>query len=239
MGRRLKKIILNPVQPEMEAEKHWEELREESIKLRFALKPLNRKQELYLNAIETSVLTFVTGPSGTAKTYLACWMAIQFLISNKVERIILSRPALECGEKIGHLPGTSVEKISGYLFPLIDALSDFLGEKVVDKLIEDDKIRLCPISLMRGSSFKNSIIVVDESQNLTFSQLKMLITRIGKDCTMVVSGDYKQSDLLTKDNDLFKMINELKSIPDISFINFTKDEVVRSGLVKSIINVLE
>lgn len=220
-------------------EKHWEEAREEALQLRFALQPKNPKQERYINAMETSVVTIAIGCAGTGRTYVSSGYAAKLLQENKVDKIILTRPVVECGgEKIGFLPGNSFEKLVPYMYPLIDALSDFLGEKKVDYLISKNIIQIVPIGQMRGSSFKNSVILLDEAENCNYIQLKMFLTRIGENCRAVINGDHTQSDLPGKKCDLLKIIERLKDLPEIAIVRFDKDDVVRSGIVKRMLEVL-
>ncbi len=242
MSKRKKYIELKKIEPkpELPQVQSWQEVRDKEIELRFSVKPLNAKQERYINAIETSVLTFSVGPAGTGRTYVACGVAARLLKEKKVDKIVLTRPIVECGgEKIGFLPGNAAEKVIPYFHPMIDALEEFFGEKEVQHLIHKEIIRLAPLAQMRGSSFKNSIVILDEAQNCNMTQLVMALTRIGQKCTMVVNGDFTQSDLSYRDNSLIKIINKLKVLPEVSIIKFTRDEIVRSGIVKAILDALE
>lgn len=225
---------------EIAQELTWQEARDEVIEKKFSVQPKNKRQEEYIKAIETSVITFATGPAGTGRTYVACATAVRLLQENKVKRIVISRPQLECGhEKVGHLPGTYQDKALPYFRPMLDCFEEFLGEKVVDSYLHNRTIEMAPLAYMRGSSFKDSVILLDEAQNCNYTQLKMVLTRIGQNCRLVVSGDYTQSDLMTNTTDLYLIMEKLESLRDeISFIRFTERDIVRSGIVRKIIELL-
>ena len=160
------------------------------------IKPRSKGQEILMQYIEDYSLTMAIGPAGTGKTYLAIASAVQALEKGEVERIILSRPAMEAGESLGFLPGDMQEKMAPYLRPLYDSLGDRLGGKKVRQLLEDGTIEIAPIGFMRGRTLNNSFVVIDEAQNCTYVQLKMILSRLGWHSTMVVTGDPDQSDLL-------------------------------------------
>lgn len=216
----------------------WKDIQDKEIELKFSLKPKNTKQEKYINAILTSNLILSFGPAGVGRTYVACGAAVRLLQEKKVSKIILTRPTIECGSSMGHLPGSAIEKAISYMYPMMDALEEFLGEKQLNYLISKDVIRIAPLAQMRGSSFKNCILIADEMQNATMTELRMILTRIGTNCTMVISGDCSQSDLKNKNSDLLEIINKLKILPEVSIIKFEKEDIVRSGLVRKIIEIL-
>lgn len=219
-------------------DKDWKDIRDEEIEKKvIEIKPLNKNQEKFLNAIATSMMTIAIGPAGTGRSWLSCGAALRLLYEGKVERIILVRPQVTCDEDSGYLPGDETDKLIPYLYPLLDALEDFVGEKEVARLIKEDKIRLCSLGLMRGSSFKNSIIIGDEMQNATYSQLKMLLTRMGVNTRIILNGDITQRD--NPRSGFTEVLKKLKVLrDDIYFISFNNDDIVRSGLVKKIASVL-
>ena len=222
------------------SEEHWEDLRDKDVNNRIIdIKPLNKNQERFMNAIQTSVITIATGPAGTGRSYVSCAIALKMLFSGKVNKIILCRPQVTCGEDSGYLPGSIEEKISPYLYPLIDAITEFIDDKEFEKLVREGKIRLASLGLMQGSSFKDSIIILDEAQNATYEQLKMALTRIGRNCTMVINGDYGQSSLGARKRDFPKVIDKLtKHKDEISIIQFYNEDIVRSGIVRKIVETL-
>ena len=161
------------------------------------VRPQSDNQRLLMQSIARHTLTLTLGPAGTGKTYLAVTAAVEALEAGEVNRILLSRPAIEAGENLGYLPGTMEEKLQPYLRPLYDALSDRLGGKRLKALLADGSIEIAPIAYMRGRTLNNSFIVIDEAQNCTYGQIKMLLTRLGWHSTMVITGDPDQSDLLS------------------------------------------
>ncbi len=220
-------------------EKDWKTQQDEELRLKFTVKPLNKNQEKLKNGILTSVITISTGPAGTAKTFMSCATACQLLVEGKIDKIILCRPAVECGETLGYRPGDDAAKVTPFLYPLLDCLDLFLGEKVVQRLIKEKKIVLAVVGLLRGSSFRNSIIIIDEAQNLTYAQLFMLLTRTGENCRLSINGDCNQSDLKYNKGDFLSIIHKLQSLKDeISFVNFTDEDIVRSSIVRKIVKLL-
>lgn len=195
------------------------------------------QQEL-MDAIDAKNLVLALGPAGTGKTYLAIAKAVEALESGRVGRIVLSRPAVEAGESIGFLPGDMEDKLAPYLRPLYDALSDRLSMKRVKALMAEGLIEIAPIGYMRGRTLNNAFIVVDEAQNCTYVQLKMLLTRLGWHSTMVVTGDPQQSDLLPGISGLADIAERLKAVPDISVVKLAEGDIVRHPLVASMIGVL-
>jgi phosphate starvation-inducible PhoH-like protein len=202
--------------------------------------PKTINQRRYLEAIERNDLVFGVGPAGTGKTYLAVAMAVGALTSKRVSRIILTRPAVEAGERLGFLPGTLQEKVDPYLRPLYDALHDMLEPDKVEKLLERAAIEVAPIAFMRGRTLNDSFIILDEAQNSTSEQMKMVLTRQGFNSKMVVNGDITQIDLpLGKRSGLLNALDVLQGIPGISFVNFDERDVVRHDLVQRIVKAYE
>ena len=204
------------------------------------LAPKTVTQRRYLEAIERNDLVFGIGPAGTGKTYLAVAMAIQALIGKRVSRIILTRPAVEAGEKLGFLPGSLQEKIDPYLRPLYDALYDMLESDKVEKLLERASIEVAPLAFMRGRTLNDSFIILDEAQNSTSEQMKMVLTRQGFNSKMVVTGDITQIDLPNgRRSGLLDAVEILKGVEGISFVQFDERDVVRHSLVQRIVRAYE
>jgi len=204
------------------------------------LAPKSVTQRRYIEAIERNDLVFGIGPAGTGKTYLAVAMAVQALIGKRVTRIILTRPAVEAGEKLGFLPGSLQEKIDPYLRPLYDALYDMLETEKVEKLLERASIEVAPIAFMRGRTLNDSFIILDEAQNTTAEQMKMVLTRQGFNSKMVVTGDITQIDLPGgRRSGLLDAVEILKGVEGISFVQFDERDVVRHSLVQRIVRAYE
>ena len=205
-----------------------------------ALAPKTVNQRRYVEAIERNDMVFGVGPAGTGKTYLAVFMAISALLNKRVSRIVLTRPAVEAGERLGFLPGTLQEKVDPYLRPLYDALFDMLDSERVEKLLERNVIEVAPIAFMRGRTLNDSFIILDEAQNSTPEQMKMILTRMGFNSKMVVTGDATQIDLPTgKRSGLIDAIEILRGVEGISFIQFDDKDVVRHNLVARIVRAYE
>ncbi len=197
------------------------------------ISPNNGNQETYVSTIRNKVLTFGIGPAGTGKTYLAVALAVQQLVSGEVEKILLVRPAVEAGEKLGFLPGDLNQKVDPYLRPLYDALYEMLGFKEASQLIERNIIEVVPLAFMRGRTLNNSFIILDESQNATVEQMKMFLTRFGFGSKVVVTGDITQIDLPKNTlSGLVHSLDVLKSIEDVGLVEFDSKDVVRHGLVQ-------
>ena len=204
------------------------------------LAPKTVNQRRYVDAIERSDLVLGIGPAGTGKTYLAVAMAISAYLGKKVSRIILTRPAVEAGERLGFLPGTLQEKVDPYLRPLYDALYDMLEAEKVEKLIERGTIEIAPIAFMRGRTLNDSFIIIDEAQNATAEQMKMILTRQGFNSKMVVTGDITQIDLPAgRRSGLIEAIDVLRGVEGISFVYFDERDVVRHTLVQRIVKAYE
>ena len=207
-----------------------------STKKRF-ITPKSLNQKKYIDAIRKYDMVVSIGPAGTGKTYLAMAMAIAALMNKEVERIILTRPAVEAGEKLGFLPGDIVEKVNPYLRPLYDALHDMMDFEKASRLIQNGIIEVAPLAFMRGRTLNNSFIILDEAQNTTSEQMKMFLTRMGFDSKVVITGDITQIDLPPeKTSGLIEIQEILKSIPGIKFIYFSSIDVVRHSLVQEIID---
>lgn len=204
------------------------------------IKPKTLGQKTYCKAIETNTITVATGPAGTGKTYLAVAMAVSAFRAGMVDRIILTRPAVEAGESLGFLPGDLQQKVDPYLRPLIDALFDMLSPEIYQKHTEKGLIEIAPLAYMRGRTLDNSFIILDEAQNTTSEQMKMFLTRLGFNSKMVITGDITQIDLPKGKNSGLKEANKiLKDIEDISLVKFTGRDVVRHKLVQDIIKAYE
>ena len=200
------------------------------------ISPNSGNQENYVSSIRNKVLTFGIGPAGTGKTYLAVALAVQKLVSGEVEKILLVRPAVEAGEKLGFLPGDLNQKVDPYLRPLYDALYEMLGFKEASQLIERNIIEVVPLAFMRGRTLNNSFIILDESQNATVEQMKMFLTRFGFGSKVVVTGDITQIDLPKNTlSGLVHSLDVLKSIEDVGLVEFDSKDVVRHGLVQKIV----
>jgi len=202
------------------------------------LRPKSDGQAELLSAIDQANLVMALGPAGTGKTYLAVAKAVEALEAGRIGRIVLSRPAVEAGESIGYLPGDMEDKLAPYLRPLYDALSDRLSMKRVKALMAEGLIEIAPIGYMRGRTLNNAFIVVDEAQNCTYVQLKMLLTRLGWHSTMVVTGDPHQSDLLPGVSGLADIAARLEAVPEIAVVRLAERDIVRHPLVASMIGVL-
>lgn len=204
------------------------------------VEPRTEAQQAYVQNLFQNELAFGIGPAGTGKTYLAVAAGVSMFIDGAVDRIILSRPAVEAGEKLGYLPGDMKDKVDPYMQPLYDALNDFLPAKQVAKLIEEKRIEIAPLAFMRGRTLANAFVVLDEAQNATSMQMKMFLTRLGEGSRMVITGDRSQVDLPRGvSSGLHDAERLLKQIPKISFNYFTSKDVVRHPLVAAIIEAYE
>jgi len=205
-----------------------------------SIKPRSRHQRDYVRSIQRHDINFGIGPAGTGKTYLAVACAVEALVSERVNRLLLVRPAVEAGEKLGFLPGDLAQKIDPYLRPLYDALYEMLGFEKVGRLIEKNVIEVAPLAYMRGRTLNNSFIILDESQNTTTAQMKMFLTRIGFGSTAVITGDITQIDLPKGTRSgLVHVSKVLNSINDIGFTYFTSGDVVRHRLVQRIVEAYD
>lgn len=202
--------------------------------------PKTKNQKIYIDAIRNNDIVFGIGPAGTGKTYLAVAMAVSALTNGQVRSIILARPAVEAGEKLGFLPGDLAQKVNPYLRPLHDALNDLLGPDKAFDFIEQNIIEIAPLAFMRGRTLSNAFIILDEAQNTTREQMKMFLTRIGFDSRAVITGDTTQVDLPIKSHSgLVEARRILSDIDGLKFCSFSKEDVVRHPLVQAIINAYE
>jgi phosphate starvation-inducible PhoH-like protein len=195
-------------------------------------------QAMLLSAIDAHHLVVALGPAGTGKTYLAITKAVEALEAGKVSRIVLSRPAVEAGESLGFLPGDLEDKLAPYLRPLTDALSDRLSTKRMTALMAEGQIEIAPVGYMRGRTLNNAFVVIDEAQNCTYTQLKMLLTRLGWSSTMVITGDPAQTDLLPELSGLATVANKLDALKGVSVVRLSDADIVRHPLVASMLTVL-
>ena len=202
--------------------------------------PRSQKQKEYVRALKSNQIVMSLGPAGTGKTYLAVAVALTMLLEKKVQRIILSRPAVEAGERLGFLPGDMKEKIDPYLRPLYDSLHDLFDYDKIQRKIESGEIEIAPLAFMRGRTLKNSFAILDEAQNATRTQIKMFLTRIGENSKLVVNGDPSQIDLPNKSQSgLIESQKILHGIKEISIINFDHNDVIRHPLVTKIVKAYQ
>ena len=200
----------------------------------------SEKQSEYIKALKENDIVMSLGPAGTGKSFLAVSVAVTLLMEKKIDRVILSRPAVEAGEKLGFLPGDMKEKVDPYLRPLYDALYELFGADKIDKKIETGEIEIAPLAFMRGRTLKNCFAILDEAQNATETQIKMFLTRIGDNSKLVVNGDPSQVDLINKTHSgLIKSRNILKNLDEIKIIEFDHNDVVRHPLVSKIIRAYQ
>ena len=197
-------------------------------------------QKKYVDAIKKNTCTFGIGPAGTGKTYLAVAMAVVALKNKDIERIILTRPAVEAGEKLGFLPGDLQQKVDPYLRPLYDAINEMMGAEAFQRLMEKSAVEVAPLAYMRGRTLNDAFIILDEAQNTTSEQMKMFLTRMGMNSKMVITGDVTQIDLpFGKKSGLVEAVEVLRGVDDIAIVNLTHKDVVRHELVQAIVKAYE
>ncbi len=214
--------------------------KQRSVGVKRVVQPRSPNQRKYVEAIEQNDMVFGLGPAGTGKTYLAVAMAVSALMAKKVSRIILVRPAVEAGERLGFLPGSLQEKVDPYLRPLYDALYDLMDQEKVDKLLERNVIEVAPLAFMRGRTLSDAFIIMDEAQNTTNEQMKMFVTRLGNNSRAVITGDLTQIDLPNpKRSGLFEALNVLDGVEGIKFCHFDDVDVVRHHLVQRIVRAYD
>jgi phosphate starvation-inducible PhoH-like protein len=203
------------------------------------LSPRNLAQKKYIDLLYSTVpIVIGTGPAGTGKTLLACHAGSKALISGRVQKLILTRPAVSVDEQHGFLPGTVEKKMDPWTRPMFDVLNRYMSAKKVNELVNDRKIEICPLAYMRGRTFDNAWIIGDEMQNSTPSQMKMLLTRIGEDSKMIIAGDVQQYERGFENNGLSDLISRIcENSIDISHIRFSEDDVVRNQVIKEILNM--
>ncbi len=220
-----KKVIdaTNPLQPTPEV-------------YRNRLKPRSANQSEYIRTIAENHVTFCQGVAGSGKTHIAIGMALEYLLDNKVKKIVITRPVVESGEKIGYLPGTAEEKLHPYLLPLLDEVNYFISSAQFTSLKSNNKIEIVPLGLMRGRNFHNAFIVADECQNASYDQLKMLLTRLGNDSKMVLTGDVSQSDLHRHmQGGFYTMTNVLNGVDGIGISKLELSDIVRNPIIAKIL----
>lgn len=223
---------------------HWKSLQEQDVLDRFApkfkpkeLKPKTEGQLSYLEAIKSNILTFCSGPAGCGKSFLACGLAAKWLESGRAKKIILTRPIVECGRKLGSLPGELHEKIDPYMGPLYGTLEEFIEPKKLPTMKADGILSSSPLELMRGKTFNDCFVILDEAQNVDREQMLMFLTRIGDNCKVVVNGDLRQIDLrYPDDSGLYYAMNRLID-KEIGRIYLSAKDIVRSGIIKRIIHL--
>lgn len=202
--------------------------------------PLEARTELqkrYINAIKNFDVTFGLGPAGTGKTYVAGALACELLEKKQVEKIIITRPAVDAGESLGFLPGELEDKYAPYIAAFRDVLNERLGKSFVEYLMKVGRIEAMPFAYMRGMTFKNCVVILDEAQNATAEQMKLFLTRIGENCKVIIDGDESQADI--RNSGLTDALNRIKHIPSVKVVRFSKSDVVRSGLVQEIVEAYE
>jgi phosphate starvation-inducible PhoH-like protein len=212
---------------------HIEPLREVEVT------PLNRQQDAALRSVARSPISFLLGPAGTGKTHLACGYAARAVADARIEKIILTRPIVEAGESLGYLPGTFEEKSAPYLLPIYDALDAVAGRTGRRREQLRATLQVAPLAYMRGRTFNNSIIIVDEAQNCTLSQLRLVISRLGRDSQMILTGDLSQSDLRSHDQGLGTVVKKLEGLAGIAVFRFDSQAIVRHSILSSVLERLE
>ena len=204
------------------------------------IRPRTATQGQFIEAMNSHDMVFGLGPAGTGKTFLAVAKAVSEMLAGNVDRIILTRPAVEAGENLGFLPGDLKDKIDPYLRPLYDALYDMLPTDVVDKKLDSGEIEIAPLAYMRGRTLSHAVVILDEAQNTTGMQMKMFLTRLGEGSRMIINGDLTQTDLPRGvTSGLLEATRILKDVPEIGFVEFTEQDVVRHGLVSKIVKAYE
>ena len=212
-----------------------------SIRLRSVPQPKSESQRYYLESLDQSDITIGTGPAGSGKSFLAMSVAVKKLLDNEVSRVVITRPVVEAGESLGFLPGTLEEKISPYLLPLLDALQDLVGPTMAKKLLDDKRIEFAPLAYMRGRTFNNCYVILDEAQNTTVEQMKLFVTRIGEYSQFAINGDVSQTDLRgVPETGLEWVVRKLRGrIESIQVIEFGHSDVVRSGILAKMLPFLD
>ena len=235
--------MMPPVNDKKPKNRHGVEAADTDVYIRTMRKtitPYSHVQANYIRALYDNDLVFALGPAGTGKTYIAVAMAVYHLINKKVDRVILSRPAVEAGEKLGFLPGDMKEKLDPYMRPLYDALFDMMPPDRVQQAIDDGEVELAPLAFMRGRTFSNAFVILDEAQNTTRTQMKMFLTRMGERSRMVITGDLSQIDLPKDVNSgLADCIPKIETIPGIETVRFSDGDVVRHPLAAKIIKAYD
>jgi phosphate starvation-inducible protein PhoH and related proteins len=238
MGRRLQLVQKQKYSAESKAAQLHEG---KAIKLKSMPTAKTTSQALYIESLQEADITIGMGPAGSGKSFLAMAVAVKKLLDKEVSRIVITRPIVEAGESLGYLPGSFEEKISPYLLPLLDALNDLVGPTMAKKLLEDGSIEFAPLAYMRGRTFSNCYVLLDESQNTSVEQMKLFITRIGNHSQFAINGDGSQSDLNKNiENGLDWVVRKLRGkMPSINVIEFTSSDVVRSSILSKMIKFLD
>ncbi len=224
----------------IDATNNLKPINEGAAAYRNRLKPRSENQKEYIRTVAENTITFCQGLAGSGKTHIAIGMAIEYLLDNKISRIVITRPIVEAGEKMGYLPGSAEEKIHPYLLPLIDEINHFISPAMYASLKLNNKIEIVPLGLMRGRSFHNCFIVADECQNSSYDQLKMLITRIGQNSKMVLTGDIHQSDLSRHlQGGFLNIIESLDGLGGIGVAKLDSSDIVRNAIIGRILSRLD
>lgn len=205
--------------------------------LSIEIEPKTANQHAYINSIKSNIITFGVGSAGTGKSYIAILYAAKQLLTRKCSKIYITRPAVECGEKLGFLPGDLADKYAEYMTPVKSILYEQLPRGLVDDWVKSGRIQPIPISYMRGMTFNDCIVVADESQNFAKVSFLMILSRVGRNCKMIINGDTKQSDI--KNSGLDDAMTRLKKVPKVGMVEFTRNDIVRSDIVKDIIEAYE
>ena len=220
------------------ARRRKKENQEAYRKRRKTLKPKTENQEIYIEAMEDSSVTFCSGPAGSGKTSVAVGLACEYLAQEKVKKIVITRPVVESGRGLGHLPGTLIEKINPYLVPILEEMNMYLLKSNVELYRDQEIIELCPLEYMRGRNFHDCFMILDEAQNATFEQIKMFITRIGRNSKAVINGDLKQSDLGFEGGGLLTCMDELDGVEGVAICELDYSDIIRSDVVARILRRL-
>ncbi len=205
---------------------------------RKTLKAKTENQEIYIEAMEDSSVTFCSGPAGSGKTSVAVGLACEYLAQEKVKKIVITRPVVQSGRGLGHLPGTLIEKINPYLVPILEEMNMYLLKSNVELYRDQEIIELCPLEYMRGRNFHNCFMILDEAQNATFEQIKMFVTRLGRNSKAVINGDLKQSDLGFEGGGLLTCMDELDGVEGVSICELDYSDIIRSDVVARILRRL-
>ena len=204
------------------------------------VRPRNECQDQYLKSILENVITIGLGPAGSGKTYLATYMSLVYHCSKKIRRMVITRPAVEAGEKLGFLPGTLDDKLDPYMRPIYDSLYDLVGIEVAREKVERGHIEIAPLAYMRGRTFNNCFIILDEAQNATLDQLKMVTTRLGENCKLVIDGDPDQSDLVNGKKSSLRVLSEiLVDVPNLGIVEFKEEDIVRHPIVMEVVRAFQ
>jgi phosphate starvation-inducible PhoH-like protein len=199
------------------------------------IKPLTKHQQEIIDSFNEKIITIITGPAGSGKTYLPVYLAVRMLLEGKITKLVITRPAVECGEKLGHLPGELYDKIHPYLKPILDILSEFLSTEEIEECLTRKIIEVVPLAYGRGLTFKNAVAILSEAQNASKEQILMFLTRLGENSKLIIEGDINQSDIRSKENPLDFCIDVLDNIEEIGIVELTEDDIIRHPLIKKIL----